>query len=50
MFAYFIDKGRSLMYSRKSIGPRIDPWGTPCLTRPQSDSFLSKGPFLITTL
>jgi hypothetical protein len=23
--------GRSLMYNRKSKGPRIDPWGTPQL-------------------
>ena len=21
------------MYSRKIVGPRIDPWGTPALTR-----------------
>jgi hypothetical protein len=42
-------KGRSLIYKGKSNGPRIDPWGTPCFTRPQSDSILSRGPFLIIT-
>ena len=24
--------GRSLMYGRKSVGPTIEPWGTPALT------------------
>jgi hypothetical protein len=41
MFRYFIIEGKSLIYNKKkSNGPRIDPWGTPCLTRPQSDSLV----------
>ena len=24
--------GRSLMYSRRGLGPRMVPWGTPALT------------------
>jgi hypothetical protein len=33
----FIVGGRSFMYIIKSKGPRIDPWGTPCFTVPQSE-------------
>jgi hypothetical protein len=36
-FEYLMINGRSLVYSRKSKGPRIDPWGTRCLICPQSD-------------
>jgi hypothetical protein len=28
----FIVKGKLLMYTKKSNGPRIEPCGTPCLT------------------
>jgi hypothetical protein len=31
----FIVGGRLFMYIMKSKGPRIDPWGTPCLIVPQ---------------
>ena len=30
------------MYSRESVGPRIEPWGTPALTGYSCDVFLSK--------
>ena len=30
------------MYSRKSVGPRMDPWGTPALTGYSCEDFLSK--------
>ena len=30
------------MYSRKSVGPRIDPWGTPALTGYSCEDFPSK--------
>ena len=29
------------MYSRKSVGPRIDPWGTPALTGYSCEDFPS---------
>jgi hypothetical protein len=28
----FIVKGKSLMYTKKNNDPRIEPYGTPCLT------------------
>ena len=34
----FIDIGKSLMYIRKSKGPRTDPWGTPAVICFGSDS------------
>jgi hypothetical protein len=49
-FEHLMIYGRSLIYSRKSKGPRIDAWGTPCLICPQSYSLLSKGPFSVFTL
>ena len=30
------------MYSRKSKGPRMDPWGTPALTGYSCDNFPSR--------
>ena len=30
------------MYSRKSVGPRMDPWGTPALTRCFCENFPSR--------
>ena len=30
------------MYIRKSVGPRMDPWGTPALTRYFCEDFPSK--------
>jgi hypothetical protein len=29
-----IVRSRSFIYMMKSKGPKIDPWGTPCLTVP----------------
>jgi hypothetical protein len=34
----FIVGGRSFICIMKSKGPKIDSWGTPCFTVPQSDS------------
>ena len=34
--------GRSLMYSRKSVGPKMEPWGTPVLTGYFCEDFLSR--------
>ena len=34
--------GRSLMYSRKSVGPKIDPWGTPALTGYSCEDYPSR--------
>jgi hypothetical protein len=34
----FINLGRSLMYSRKSKGPKMEPCGTPCLISHQFES------------
>ena len=31
----------SLMYSRKTVGPRMEPWGTPALTGCFCDDFAS---------
>ena len=33
--------GRSLIYSRKSVGPRMDPWETPALTGYSYEDFPS---------
>ena len=30
------------MYSRKSVGPRMEPWGTPALTAYSCEDFSSK--------
>ena len=30
------------MYSRKSVGPRMDPWGTPALTGYSYEDFPSR--------
>jgi hypothetical protein len=30
----------SLIYNKNNKGPSTDPWGTPALTRPESDSSL----------
>ena len=30
------------MYSRKSVGPRIEPWGTPALTQYSCKNFPSR--------
>ena len=30
------------MYSRKSVGPRMEPWGTPALTRYSCEDFPSR--------
>ena len=30
------------MYSRKTVGSRIDPWGTPALTRYSCEDFPSR--------
>jgi hypothetical protein len=30
----------SLIYNKNNNGPSTDPWGTPALTRPESDSSL----------
>ena len=35
---YLMHLCRSLMYIRKSRGPRTDPWGTPCLMTAWSES------------
>ena len=37
MSQYLTDCGRSLMYMRKSKGPKIDPWGTPHTSSAGSD-------------
>ena len=34
--------GRSLIYSRKSVGPRMEPWGTPALTGYSCQNFPSR--------
>ena len=34
--------GRSVMYSRKIVGPRMDPWGTPELTGYSCEDFPSR--------
>ena len=34
----FVKEGKSFMYRRKSKGPSIDPWGTPWVTLPQSET------------
>ena len=34
--------GKSLIYTKKSKGPRIDPWGIPYLTVLRSDSHSRK--------
>jgi len=36
----FTREGRSFIYKRKSRGPSIDPWGTPCVILPQSETDL----------
>jgi hypothetical protein len=49
-----IVEGRSFMYVMKSKGPKIDPWGTPCVAVPQLemkfgvalDGFISTSCFL----
>ena len=38
VFAWFRQHGRSLIYRRNSKGPRIEPWGTPHVIIPESDS------------
>ena len=30
------------MYGRKSVGPRMEPWGTPALTRYSCEDFPSR--------
>ena len=30
------------MYSQKSVGPRMNPWGTPALTGYSCEDFLSR--------
>jgi hypothetical protein len=37
----FIICGKSLIYTKKSNGPRIEPWGTPCLTSCHSETPLA---------
>ena len=34
--------GRSIMYHRKNVGPRMEPGETPALTRYSCENFLSK--------
>ena len=34
--------GRSSMYSKKIVGPRMEPWGTPALTGYSSEDFPSR--------
>jgi hypothetical protein len=33
----FIPRGRPFLYIMNNRGPRIDPWGTPCFSVPQSE-------------
>jgi hypothetical protein len=35
-----IENVMSLIYNKNNKGPSTDPWGTPALTRPESDSSL----------
>jgi hypothetical protein len=43
----FILGERSFIYIRNNKGPRIDPWGTPCFSVPQSEknTFSCSGDF-----
>jgi hypothetical protein len=34
----FVKEGKSFMYRRKSKGPSIDPWETPWVILPQSET------------
>jgi hypothetical protein len=34
----FVKKGKSFIYRRKSEGPSIDPWGTPWVILPHSET------------
>jgi hypothetical protein len=53
-----IVEGRSFMFIMKSKGPKIDPWGTPCVTVPHLektfgvalDGFISTFCFLFVRL
>jgi hypothetical protein len=36
----FINLGKSFIYKRKSIGPKIEPCGIPCLTLAQFETSL----------
>ena len=42
---YILD--RSLMHGGKSIGPRIDPWVTPCSMKRKSDNLPLHSTFLL---
>ena len=37
-----VSSGKSLIYSRKSVGPRMEPWETPALTAYSCEDFSSR--------
>ena len=46
---YITSSGSSLMYSRKSVGLRMEPWRTPALTGYSCEGFLSRTTELLIT-